>query len=426
MPEFESNWTEFPLIHHVPFTSILLYCEPADLLSCRATCSTWHTWFSNSSTIWNKYWASLCASVPENKFDYRICELVEMPCEDESSALRLSFKLKRALMENPVHRGSVAREAMTQMENMMLEGLGPPVVFIRLKVNHPSVKKIVEEVLSRFLNCILLDKKDMLHEKVRFIQFQYMQQLNFVFVDFEQRLPEEEENDDGSMVLSGEENLEEALKLSLMSDNDQRGEKRKNESPAVESNKRPKLEVESESNCEADSINEEDDEDTSRSIYSYKKRCDPEFPTILELLSIDHPVIERMLIDKCQIDTSLVVPKFDDFLHHESLLSSDKFIVGCDADGKVSIVRPGAFSQDGDTVLGYVESPNVLGIMSGKPSVNFWAGKDIRKNWPEFSQQLDMIDETVANSSLMKAKNSKLNLPIVVHQNSKPLHYFLS
>ena len=113
------QWTEFPLTHRTPFTIILLYCSPMDVLSCRATCSTWHSWFSSSSSIWSKYFSSLCFSIPalcsSVPSRYRLEKLKVVPSEGESAALTLSLKLHR------------------------------------LKVNHPVVAKIIGENLSRFL-----------------------------------------------------------------------------------------------------------------------------------------------------------------------------------------------------------------------------------------------------------------------------------
>merc|ERR1719322_620926 len=125
----------------------------------------------------------------------------------------------------------------------------------------------------------------------------------------------------------------------------------------------------------------------------------------------DQPLVKELLVTKCQIDTSLVVPQFDEFLHHPGLLASDKLLVGCDSDGKVASVRPGTFSQDGGALLGFIENP--MSSFRRGNKVEFWCGKDIRHRWPEFASQLDKIDKRNAPNG-EKSKGNKLNLPVVV------------
>ena len=53
-----------------------------------------------------------------------------------------------------------------------MQVLGPPILFLRLKVSHPAVQRILAEHLWKYLKCIVLDKQDTGHEVVRRAVFQ--------------------------------------------------------------------------------------------------------------------------------------------------------------------------------------------------------------------------------------------------------------
>jgi len=409
------NWTDFPLSHPIEFKHILLLCSPVDVLSCRATCSTWHSWFSSSTKFWSKYYSTLCSSIPKVS-SYRVGKLTEVPVTGEAAALTQSLKLHRALGEKHPAMHPDTMGLVKEMERL-IPVLGPPYIFIKLKVNHPVVAKIVEEILGRYLGCILVDKNDVdTKEEVRMLVFRNLHTRQFAYVDFGHQRVEIDTSD--SMVLEGEDKLAEALRLSLESKGQEvsglQGEKRKRvTSEDVEQPKRMKLEGAEES--ESDEENEDDYDDESqekeKSIYIPSESTSPDFPTILELMTIDQPLVQDLLVSKCQIASSLMVPQFDEFLHHPSLLASDKLLVGCDSDGKVASVRPETFSQDGGALLGFIESP--MSLRRGN-HVEFWGGKDIRNRWPEFAKQLEKIDKKASESNQEKPKGSKLNLPVVI------------
>jgi len=290
-----ADWTQFPLRHPTTFTLILLECSPIDLLSCRATCPTWYSWFSSSSTIWSKYYSSLTNRLAPS--DYRLAKLLEVPVAGEADAMSLSVKVHRALKENESVINQETIRIMKDMEKWFLSPVLAHIpVFIRLKVNHPAVEKIVEEFFGR-------------------------RQLNSFLV------------------------VNSAVK-------------------AIEEN--------------------HDIESNFESIYAVKDTVNPEFPTVLELLSIDRPLVEKLLVNRCKIDKHLIVPQLDEFVHHPGLLSSDKLLVGCDSDGKVA-VRPETVSQDKD------EGPFRYRGFRKHNKVEFWGGRDIRTRWPEFAKQLEKI-----------------------------------
>ena len=409
-----ANWTQFPLAHPTPFTLILLECSPEDLLSCRATCTTWFSWFTSSSTIWTKYHSTLCTRLAPAPIGYRLTKLLEVPITGEADAFVFSVKMHRALQEDESVMNQETLRLMRAIEKWS-PVLAPPSVFIRLKVNHPAVTKVVLEVLDRYLGCILVDKKSVLaaesQDEVRRLMSRNMLQHQFAYIDFVKRKAEPSVDTSGSLVLEGEDKLEEALKLSMEAA-EVFGKKRKRIEMKKTENKRIKLD--SENGGEDDnggSMEKHDNEANPESIYAVKETTNPEFPTMLELLSIDQPLVEELLIKKYQIDTSLIVPQFDEFLHHPGLLASDKLLVGCDSDGKVASVRPQAFCQDGGAFLGSIENPM---SMRRDNKVEFWGGKDIRYRWPEFAKQLDNIDKKCEGAKEERPKGSKLNLPVMV------------
>jgi len=330
--------------------------------------------------------------------------------------LSLSVKVHRALKE----KASVMNQdtlSLLRVLELKVPVLAPPSVFIRLKVNHPAVTEIVQEVLDRHLGCILVDKSGFKlvtgldeDDDVSLLLMSNRPQLQLAFIDIVKKKTEPSVDTTDSLVPEGEDKLEEAPRLSLDAA-EAPGEKRKRNESENTKSKRIKLENEIEDDDDEDLMEKHDIESNSESIYAVKDTVNPEFPTMLELLSIDQPLVKELLVNKCQIDTRLVVPKFDEFIHHPGLLASDKQLVGCDPDGKVASVRPETFCQDGGALLGFIENPS--SVRRGN-NVEFWGGKDIRYRWPEFANQLDKIDKRDEGVKVEKPKGSKLNLPVMV------------
>ena len=72
-----------------------------------------------------------------------------------------------------------------------------------------------------------------------------------------------------------------------------------------------------------------------------------------------------------KVDEHLVVPKFDEFLHHSALLASSCRLIGCDGDGKVQIVDPAAFRRGDGAELGYIETTQVTNRLYFHKKANF-------------------------------------------------------
>jgi len=359
-------------------------------------------------------------------------------------ALIKSIRLHRALNESspPINQDAMG---LVKTLEQVVPVLGPPAIFVRLKVNHPVVTKIVVENLNRVLSSILVDKRDIEREEVRRCILRNMHRgQNWSYVDFGPQHQFTQRADavdtSGGLVVEGN-RLEDALRMSL-EQSDQGGEvagnggeKRKRNLDECADNikrraKRIKVDLDDKTGArdfnndkgDAEDDDEEDNEDEdydennkeeSKSIYIPEELTNKEFPTILELLSIDHPVVMELLKNKCQVDASLVVPQFDEFLHHPSLLESSQLVVGCDSDGKVAGVRPATFSQGGGAVLGYIETPNMV-MSRYSQQVVFWGGRDIRDKWPQFAKQLEKLDLEKAQTPSITQKVNKMNMPVAV------------
>merc|ERR1719505_440919 len=139
---------------------------------------------------------------------------------------------------------------------------------------------------------------------------------------------------------------------------------------------------------------EEGDEEEVKDIYTGTRPAvkHPQFPSILELLDIDIPVVEALVKDRSSVESILIVPDFDSFLHYPSLMAEKEMtLVGKDGDGKVATVRPSSFSAGNadNIVVGAIENPLTIGPPQ---EVGVWAGQDIRRRWPEFEAQLARLD----------------------------------
>jgi len=350
---------------------------------------------------------------------YRVRKLMEQgDQESEADCLKMCMKLNRINKESEI---LVSKDTMARVKKLEKEipVMGPPAIFVRLKVNHPTIKKIIGEMLSRYLTCIILDKQDAVKDFVKMLVLRSMYgqdgAQNWVYVDnLRPKTKDEEEsvNELEGVVLDGPDKLEEALKLSLQSS---RGEKRKNQDEdEAGPSKKVKLDKvkDDTKNDDEDVDNEEDlvsdgdkvdkddkEEETSssmdQSLYTFDEQKLLKFPTILDLLSIDNDVITNLLIEKCNIDKMLVVPQFERFLEYlPDLSKANKTIVGCDGDGKVLSIDPSSFHDIScDMVMGYID-PSPTNFNNTEKMLLEWGGKDLRFRWPEFAKHLENEPKT--------------------------------
>ena len=339
---------------------------------------------------------------------YRLRKLLETSSETEGDCLRICMKLTRILNKDRA-QPRVSQDTMARVKKLerSIPVMGPPALFIRLKVNHPLVKKIVAEMLCNLLSCIILDKQDATNRDVKMLVFRSMYgqdgAQNFVYVDNLRVLEDSEDSEAGpeGVVLEGEHRLAEALKLSLQPSSGSRGEKRKTESePGDEEDQAPPAkrvrhfdqdtEIENENGEETDCAQEDVPE--SKSIYALEEQEDKFiFPTILDLLSFDNDIVRNVLIERCNIDRLVVVPQFEKFLQYlPHFQDSEKTIVGCDSDGKVNSIKPASFTGSDSLLVGSIETP--MAYNSPEKFVEFWGGRDKRHQWPEFAAHLAAAD----------------------------------
>merc|ERR1719370_2153492 len=138
--------------------------------------------------------------------------------ENESKAQSLALRIERAALEESVTANRQTMYLVRRLEGTVGRILGPPNIFLRLKVNHPVIRQIVQEVLGRHLGSILYDKRDRENEELRkAVQRSMFRGQNWAQVEFS---PSDEEkpkwNARGAKVLDGgAEALEEALRWSL-------------------------------------------------------------------------------------------------------------------------------------------------------------------------------------------------------------------
>merc|ERR1711868_306723 len=109
------------------------------------------------------------------------------------------MKISRALKENVSTK--ISQESMKRVKRLesIIPVMGPPAIFIRLKVNHPKIKKIVGEMVCRYLSCIILDRQDSSNDYVKRIILKSMYgpdgAQNWVYVNNLRLKDEEEENE---------------------------------------------------------------------------------------------------------------------------------------------------------------------------------------------------------------------------------------
>ena len=96
-----SPWSLLPQVHPTLFDKILWLCSPKELLACRATCSTWRSWFSVSCrSVWARHLQHLVSRLatlrPEPLVAYRLDKLQLLsPPSSEREAMHKCLSLHR-------------------------------------------------------------------------------------------------------------------------------------------------------------------------------------------------------------------------------------------------------------------------------------------------------------------------------------------
>ena len=169
----------------------------------------------------------LLASLPNSNQSQQQKDHLTSASENESNAQSLALRIERAALEESVTANRQTMYLVRRLEGTVGKILGPPNIFLRLKVNHPVVSQIVQEVLGRHLGSILYDKRDRDNEELRkAVQRSMFRGQNWAQVEFSPTEADKPKwNARGAKVLDGgAEALEEALRLSLQPELGQDGD----------------------------------------------------------------------------------------------------------------------------------------------------------------------------------------------------------
>jgi len=409
--------SQFPFTHTRVFSRIVESLDSSSLLTCRRVCITWQRWIKKSK-VWTQLAPIRISLARENAdgdtlLNYRLDRIMLMPRETEAEFRALAVKVDRLAGETEpaVFQSGYTELLLKRMLEAWEQGaldnpvLGPVAAHVRVKVEHKVIKKIVKETLAKYLNCIVVDNKDNGKKIIFDCKVQSLTRgQNWTTADFsgkQKRIPLSTEMERG---MRGELTLEEALKESLKSEDEDKKREREEEVDAKEAiepkSKKSKLDDEGDLT--------ENSEDPNEEIEPILK-SHPKFPTLLELLDFDTPIIKEVLIHRCQIDNELIVPQVFDCLNFPDLFETSFLAKGVDSDGEVKGIPMDTFRERDGACINDVQPANEMNRFSTE-QVLFWGGPDIRHNWPEFSQQLDAIDERERQNLLKKERLAKQDL----------------
>jgi len=370
--------SQFPFSHPRVFSQMLMSLDSRSLLSLRLVCSTWVRWM-NQCRVWSRALpvrreAARLAAGDQVIRNMRLDRMESQPAGTEEECRQLCIRMDRVAGEEvpPVEEGRInlVKQLHLAVDMREMDGpvMGPVEIFVRVKVDHPLVKQIVKENIVRFLNSILVDEND---RRALMMWRRYP-----VLCTDRAMLP-----------INFHEPMNEA-----------------SDTKPEPSSKRIRLDEDLEN------------QEVNISKVEVPARIHPDFPTLLELLDIDDPIIKRMLIQKTGIDKILACPRFTDIMSQsssgfDSLLKVDS-VQGVGMDGKVCEVNVSSLKAGDVAVMGYHVNQCFTNSEQAKNLV-FWGGPDIRHNWPIFAQQLEEIDSNIERkSSPLKKVDYKPSDPV--------------
>jgi len=359
MPDVD--FSHFPFSHPRVFSRMLLSLDSVSLLRLRLVCSTWLQWM-NVCKVWSKVLplrrevARLSAGTNVIR-NMRLDRMEEQPWGTEEQCRELCIKVDRvagdqlpSADEDRIHLVEKLHLAVEQKE-ICGPVLGPVEVFVRVRVDHPLVNQIIKENIVRYLNSILIDETD---SRALMLWVKYP-----VLCTEGALIPVEFKESDEALLFQFHKSIVE--------------------------------------------------EDEKRSRIEAPVQIHPSFPTVLELLEFDDPIIKEMLIEETGIDKIFVCPRFNDILSNPScsLVDSKFKVQGVGTDGKVCEVNMSQVKEGDVAVMGYHMSQCFSQTEYDK-NLPFWGGPDIRHNWPEFEKMLKGIDSKIE----IKCSPPKLSNPL--------------
>eukprot|EP00092_Neocalanus_flemingeri_P023530 GFUD01025518.1.p1 GENE.GFUD01025518.1~~GFUD01025518.1.p1 ORF type:complete len:514 (+),score=143.60 GFUD01025518.1:110-1651(+) len=418
-----SSWAKFPFSHPCSFQKILVMLDTSTILNCRVACTDWRDWFTASKTIWSSVSSRTVARVLRRKmrteleqvWDIRLDLLLEMvdECWTEEQEMTMAIRIERATRQPIWCEFDETLKVISQLHQAFYRGLmaspcvGPVCIFLRSKVAHPSVLKVMGETLARHLNCVIIDERDKEAGVVRQCLLRAMiscqQAPRWVFKDMDlgwlgeeevedvqQYQPEPEDCNDNqiydeaeeltpskfsfSYILSSIFNLVSGLfsPLTLW-----------RMLTTTQSDVMPVTTLKGD---------EEEEEEEKSSLYSTAPTPAHDlFPTVLELLDCDSPWLKNMLIKKAGIDKILVVPKFEEVTKHLEDLGAEFTVAGLDMSGTVCKLDCGALAREEGAVERYIDHQAANFSREGV-GLHFWGGRDVRQRWPVFEEIMKGMD----------------------------------
>eukprot|EP00092_Neocalanus_flemingeri_P095820 GFUD01121926.1.p1 GENE.GFUD01121926.1~~GFUD01121926.1.p1 ORF type:complete len:409 (+),score=125.20 GFUD01121926.1:39-1265(+) len=378
-----SSWAKFPLSHPLSFQKILTMLDTSTILNCRVVCTDWRDWFTASKTIWSGVSSRIVARVLRRKteeleqvWDTRLDLLLEMveECWTEEQEMTMAIRIERATKQSISWEFyGMMRWDIDKLNQAFYQGLmaspcyGPVCIFLRSKVAHPSVLKVMEETLAMHLNCVIIDERDKKADAVvqtPFFHVLISPQLVFKNLALGWLGMEEEGKD-------VQQQPEPPLKLRRILTTSQ--------SDVV-----PVTTVET-----------DEEEEEKGSIYSTAlPPAHDIFPTVLELLDCDSPWLKKMLIEKAGIDKILVVPKIEEVTKHMKDIGAQFTVAGLDMSGAVCKLDCGALAREQwavERVELYMD-PQAATFSREGVGLHFWGGRDVRQRWPVFEDIMEGMD----------------------------------
>eukprot|EP00092_Neocalanus_flemingeri_P040010 GFUD01043579.1.p1 GENE.GFUD01043579.1~~GFUD01043579.1.p1 ORF type:complete len:435 (+),score=112.83 GFUD01043579.1:35-1339(+) len=338
-----SPLVKFPFSHPVSFQKILILLDTSTILNCRVVCTDWRDWFTASKTIWSSVSSRMVARMLRRKmrteleqvWNIRLGLLLKMvdECWTEEQEMTMAIRIERVTRQPIWCEFDDILKAINQMDHGLFACAGPVYIFLRSKVAHPYVLKVMGATLAEYLKCVIISCDDR-PAGVCTVRRRGVDNTRWVFKDMDGR--------EGWL-----------------------GEK-------------------------SEDCNEEGGEKDS--LYSTAPPpAHGIFPTVLELLDCDSPWLKKMLIKKAGMDKILLVPKFEEVTKHIEDVGAQFTVAGLDMSGTVCQLDCGALAREEGAVVGYIDHPaaNFSGEGVG---LHFWGGRDVGQRWPVFAEILKGMD----------------------------------
>jgi len=450
------------------FLKIMLSTQcPRTILSCSLVCRSWNEWLGKTGNLWSVLLQDLlrkaimrrvssCAL--DKVWSLRLDLLIEMEdeCEGEEELRWLAIRCDRATRQAILKDNPEALELLDNLTDAHEEGelwhpgAGPLSLFVRSKVKHPVVLKILGELVSRHLNTVVIATSDKDSPVVRRCVFRSMignQPPRWCFKDREEGWLSDFQAPEPEVVPEGVGTAVErevATPLQVSSSSPEHGTpvphpehaasglvysvrkffsnfwsnllrkfrtvffRRQAWSDLVED-----LDVTGQDVPPNDGI-DEGINNVSGDIISPEESNEESpnksnFPTVMDLLDVDVPWIKSMLLVKFKLDQKFIIPDFQEISRNLDILESGQAFAGLDPEGMVVEMDCSKVeSREDGVMLGYLDLAATFN--SGKVTpMRYWEERDISSRWPEFARQLEDLSISIEEECVYKDGSVEVN-----------------